>query len=123
MSAGQRAQPGAGALAELVEVCARHADELASQAEGAQLAVTAQLGQLDRAQLDQAAGTACWLGATLRVLASSLGELHTVLDEAAHLARDDQPTPAARPRVPRPRPAEVDRDPQPGRRTVQEVTR
>jgi G3E family GTPase len=92
--------PAAGSAGELVEVCARQADALAAQVEAAQRVVATQLGELDRGQLDEVAASGCWLSATLRVVAASLGELHTVLDEAAHLVEDQAPGGV---RVPRPR--------------------
>jgi hypothetical protein len=69
--------------AELLEVCARHADELAGQVEGAERAMAVQLRQLARCEVRAASVSAAWVAATLRVVADSLGELHTVLDEAA----------------------------------------
>jgi hypothetical protein len=68
---------------ELLEVCARHADELAGQVEAAERAMAAQLRQLARCEVRQAHVSAEWVAATLRVVADSLGELHTALDEVA----------------------------------------
>jgi alkylhydroperoxidase family enzyme len=67
----------------LLEVCARHADELAGQVEAAERAVAAQLRRLARCEVRAAHASGECVAATLRVVADSLGELHTVLDEAA----------------------------------------
>jgi hypothetical protein len=68
---------------ELMEACARHADELAGQVEAAERAMAAQLRQLARCEVRAASVSAEWVAATLRVVADSLGGLHTFLDEAA----------------------------------------
>lgn len=68
---------------ESLEVCARHADALAGQVEAAERAVVAQLRQLNRCEVRRAHVSAEWVRSTLRVVADSLGELHTVLDELA----------------------------------------
>lgn len=68
---------------EVAEMCARHADALAGQAEAAERVAAGQIRQLNRGQVRLARVSAEWLRSTLRVLACSLGELHTVLDEIA----------------------------------------
>lgn len=68
---------------EAAEMCARHADALAGQAEAAERVAGRQIRQLNRGQVRLAYESAEWLRSTLRVLACSLGELHTVLDEIA----------------------------------------
>ncbi len=68
---------------EVAEMCARHADALAGQAEAAERVAAGQIRQLNRGHVRLAYESAEWLRSTLRVLASSLGELHTVLDEFA----------------------------------------
>jgi len=116
---GRVGSAGGGSVVGLVEVCARQADELAGQAEAAQRAVTAHLEQVERGRVAQAVGSGCWLGATLRVLAGSLGELHTVLDEAAQLARETQSAPVIpAPRATEPGPAGGAGMPSPGGEVV-----
>jgi hypothetical protein len=66
---------------ELVEVCARHADALAGQVESAERVIATQLRLLRRGQVRRASVSAEWVRSTLRVVADSLGELHTALDE------------------------------------------
>lgn len=82
MTAAQAAAVAPVDRDELLEVCARHADALAGQIEAAERQVDAQLRQLNRCEVRSAYASGEWVAATLQVVADSLGELHTVLDEA-----------------------------------------
>ena len=76
-----------------LEVCARQADALAGQVEAARRVLDQQLDALARGRIEDAVAVGCWIGSTLRVVSGSLGELHTVLDESAHLAGQVVPEP------------------------------
>lgn len=83
MTAEAAVTPPAAGRGELLEVCARHADALAGQVEATERAMAAQLRHLARCEVRLAHVSGEWVASTLRVVADSLGELHTVLDEAA----------------------------------------
>jgi len=71
---------------ETAELCARHADALAGEAERTARDVKAQIEALGRGDLVAATRALFGLYGSLRGLAGSLGELHTALDELAHRA-------------------------------------
>lgn len=84
---GRDGTPIGWAIDETAELCARHADALAGEAERMARDVMAQTGDLSRGDLVGAIRRAFGCHGSLRRLAGQLGELHAVLDELAHHAR------------------------------------
>ncbi len=93
MSAVEVTDPATGRAARdaVLEVCARHADALAEQVEAAGRAVSAQRALLEPGRVAELGESVVWVAATLRVVADSLGELHTVLDEASAVPAGAEP--------------------------------
>lgn len=71
---------------EYAELCARHADALAGEAESIARDVMAQVDELSHGNLLAGVRRAFGFHGSLRRLSGQLGELHTVLDELAHHA-------------------------------------
>jgi hypothetical protein len=84
---GNDGTPVLWAIDETAEVCARHADALAAEAESIARDLMAQVDELSRGNLLAGIRRGFGMHASLRRLSGQLGELHAVLDELAHQAR------------------------------------
>lgn len=84
---GRDGTPVLWAVDEYADLCARHADALAGDAERMAREVMAQVDELSAGNVLGAVRRAFGFHGSLRRIAGQLGELHAALDELAHQSR------------------------------------